>query len=205
MAALSDMSRQTRWLIGGLLCAVGVGLFYMQVWQANVSRITDLQDQIEILEAEIQQSQSVAASLPELEAQLTDLNEQLGILRHILPEERETDQLLRRVAAVAAESNLTIDNIAFEELVPHDFYAESPINLQLTGTYHNLAHFFDQIANFARIINVGEVSVRTLDDDPLNTVKASCVAMTFIFLEEGEEPEDSVDLEDGTALLAAGP
>lgn len=183
--SFSDLSRRNQWLVVGVMCLAAVLMFYMYVWRGNTRRIDQLQGQIQQLQMEINETELITARLPELETEFGTLQERLGIMLNILPEERETDQLLRRVAAVAADSNLTIRNISFEELVPYEFYAESPIELDLSGTYHNLALFFDRISKFARIINVDEVTITSREgEDTPDSVQASCKAMTFIFLEE---------------------
>ena len=77
--------------------------------------------------------QAVAGSLPELRSELSSLDRRLTVLAHILPEEYETADLLRGVGTLAAQSNLNIRDLEFRDPVPYEFYAESPIELELTG------------------------------------------------------------------------
>ena len=111
-----------------------------------------------------------------------------------MPEEYETADLLRGVGTLAAQSNLEIRDLEFRDSVPYEFYAESPIELELTGTYHDLARFFDRIGKFARIINVNEVAISALDTSDAS-VEATVTAMTFIFIED--EFDGLVDNESG--------
>ena len=66
----------------------------------------------------------------------------------------------------------------------HDFYAEVPIELDLVGSFHDLALFFDRVSKFGRIVTVGQVAIQALDDGSPDTVQASCTASTFFFLPE---------------------
>ena len=58
------------------------------------------------------------------------------------------------------------------------------VALQLDGTYHNLAMFFDRVSKFSRIINVSNISIRAKDKpEPSSTISVDCIATTFVLLE----------------------
>src|SRR5262249_1661658 len=67
------------------------------------------------------------------------------------------------------------------EFVQKDFYAEWPIDIQIQGTYHNLALFFDRMSRFSRIINVEEMKISGLDNVPGKSIGANFVAKPFIY------------------------
>jgi type IV pilus assembly protein PilO len=68
----------------------------------------------------------------------------------------------------------------------HDFYAEVPIQLDVVGTFHDLAMFFDRVSKFGRIVTVSEVSITAVTDAGTNTIQSLCTASTFYFLPESE-------------------
>lgn len=180
----NTMSRRGQWGIVLILCLVMVVVFYIYVWQGNSESITRVQSEIVNAEMEISRTQQIAARLPELLAELDRLEARLDTLSIILPPAAETDELLRRVEAAASDSNLDVLRTSFEDPIPHDFYAEKPFSLDIRGTYHNLARFFDRVGKFARIINIDQVNVTTLEDGGGDSIQASCTAKTFFFLEE---------------------
>ncbi len=181
--SLNDLSPKQQWLVSVALCFLFVGMYYMQFWRSTSQQITRTENEIAELKTELQRIQAVANSLPELREELSGLDRRLEVLAHILPEEYETADLLRGVGTLAAQSNLDIRDLEFRDPVPYEFYAESPIALELTGTYHDLARFFDRIGKFARIINVDDVSISALDESDAS-VEATVTAMTFIFMED---------------------
>ena len=181
--SMNDLSPKKQWLVSVALCLALVSMYYMQFWRSTSREITQTENEIASLKIEVQQIQAVADSLPELREELSALDRRLQVLAHILPEEYETADLLRGVGTLAAQSNLDIRDLEFRDPVPHEFYAESPIELELTGTYHDLARFFDRIGKFARIINVDEVAISALDGTDAS-VEATVTAMTFIFVED---------------------
>jgi len=95
------------------------------------------------------------------------------------------EDLLRRLQTVAVQSNITIKNFKPEATVTKQLHAEWPITLQLDGTYHNLALFFDRVGKFTRIVNISNVDIKGKDKPAANaTISASCTATTFVLLEK---------------------
>jgi type IV pilus assembly protein PilO len=192
--SLSELPPKQQWIVSGVLCVALVGIYYVQFWRPNAAQHAQVANQIETLRAEVLEMQAVAVNLPELRDEMTQLDERLAVLAHILPEEYETADLLRGVGTIAAQSSLNIRDLAFRDPVPYEFYAESPIELELVGSYHDLARFFDRIGKFSRIINIDEVDINARDDSD-DTVEATVTAMTFIFLDDGTD-DLSDDLEE---------
>ena len=106
------------------------------------------------LRADIAKGQATARKLPEFRAQVDDLEGRLDNLRAVLPEEKDAADLLRRMQTVATQSNLTIKSFKPAPVVTKQLHAEWPIALELDGTYHNLAIFFDRVGKFTRIVNI---------------------------------------------------
>lgn len=195
--SLSDLPPRQQWVVAGVLSLALVVIYYMQFWSSYEEQIERHVSQVAEMRTEVRRMELIAQQLPEAEEELQTLETRLEILSNILPEEYETAELLRGVGTLAAQSNLVIRDLAFQDPVPYEFYAESPIELELTGTYHDLARFFDRVAKFARIINVDEVDITAEDDgsDPGTTVRATVTAKTFIFI---DEPREQADQEQGS-------
>ena len=108
----------------------------------------------------------------------------------MLPEEKDAADLLRRMQTVATQSNLTIKSFKPAPVVTKQLHAEWPIALELDGTYHNLAIFFDRVGKFTRIVNITGLDVRGKEPpDPNTTIIAQCIATTFVLLEKPVAPK----------------
>ena len=81
----------------------------------------------------------------------------------VLPEDKDAGDLLRRLQTVATQSNLQIKSFKPSATVTKQLHAEWPISLELEGTYHNLAIFFDRVGKFTRIVNITDVDIRGQD------------------------------------------
>jgi type IV pilus assembly protein PilO len=128
---------------------------------------------------------ATARKLPEFRSQVGDLQGRLDNLKAVLPEEKDAADLLRRMQTVATQSNLTIKSFKPAPTITKQLHAEWPINLELDGTYHNLAIFFDRVGKFTRIVNISGLEVKGKDKPEANsTITASCVATTFVLLDK---------------------
>lgn len=168
-----------------LLGVVGVGLFYVYYEKDQRTELTSRQNQLDMLRADIAKGRATAQKLAEFRAQVTDLEGRLDSLRAVLPEEKDAADLLRRMQTVAAQSNLTIKSFKPQAVVTKQLHAEWPIALELDGTYHNLAIFFDRVGKFTRIVNVSDLAVHGKERPAANsTITATCVATTFVLLDK---------------------
>jgi len=174
----------------GVLACTGVGLFYWYYERDVRTELDARRHQLEVLRADIGKGQATAQKLVEFRSQVTELEGRLESLRAVLPEEKDAADLLRRMQTVAAQSNLTIRRFQPAPIVTKQLHAEWPITLELDGTYHNLAIFFDRVGKFTRIVNIADVDIKGKDrSTPSSTITATCIATTFVLLEKPAPPK----------------
>jgi type IV pilus assembly protein PilO len=141
------------------------------------------------LQAEVDNAKTTAARLPEFRREVERKEATLQALSRILPSQKEVDDLLRKVQQLAAESSLNVLRFKPEATKPQSFYAEWPISLDLDGSYHNLAYFFDRLSRLSRIVNVSNLKVTAKKEPSISsTISASCTATTFVFIEQAAAP-----------------
>jgi type IV pilus assembly protein PilO len=168
-----------------LLAIAGCGAFWWYIENPARTDMAARQTQLTALQADISKGLTTAKKLPEFRNQVTELEARLANLKAVLPEEKDAADLLNRMQTVAAQSNLTIRGFKPAAIVTKQTHAEWPITLELDGTYHNLAIFFDRIGKFTRIVNVNGLNVRSKErSTPTSTISASCVATTFVLLDK---------------------
>lgn len=167
------------------LAVGGCGFFY-QLYEAPArTEIASRQTQLDALRADITKGLTTAKKLPEFRQQVTDLESRLANLKAILPEEKDAADLLNRMQTVAQLSNMTIKGFKPAPTVTKQLHAEWPITLELDGTYHNLAIFFDRVGKFTRIVNISGLDVKGRESgNSGNTISATCVATTFVLLDK---------------------
>lgn len=167
------------------LAVGGCGFFYQLYESPARAEMVSRQSQLDALRADISKGLNTAKKLPEFRQQVTDLEGRLANLKAILPEEKDAADLLNRMQTVAQLSNMSIKGFKPAPTVTKQLHAEWPITLELDGTYHNLAIFFDRVGKFTRIVNISGLDVKGRErGDSNNTITATCVATTFVLLEK---------------------
>ncbi len=177
-----------------VLAVGGMGAFYYYYEMPTRADIETREAQLASLQKDIKIGLETERKLPEFRAQVDDLELRLNSLRAVLPEEKDAAELLRNLQTVATQSNLKINGFRPAASVTQQLHAEWPINLELEGTYHNLAAFFDQVGKFTRIVNITNLTVRGTGGGARArtdnvTIAATCVATTFVLLDKPTPPK----------------
>ena len=166
------------------LAASATAAFYSYIELPMRADISARQSQLTALNDNIVKGNATAKKLPEFRAQVDDLESRLENLKSVLPEEKDVADLLRRMQVEAARANLEIKGFKPTATVTKELHAEWPITLELEGTYHNLAMFFDRVGKFTRIVNISGLDVKGKEKpEPNATITVMCVATTFVLLD----------------------
>jgi type IV pilus assembly protein PilO len=171
--------------------ALGVGLAFgiALAGAVHYAWLRGLNDEIRVkrtelagLQQEIQKGRAAERKLAQFREEIKRLELDLAKLLQILPSKRNTEDLIKRIETLTRQGDFTLRKFTPGEFASRDFYSEWPIDIQLEGTYHNLALFFDRMSRFSRIINVEEMKMSGLND-PLGgkSIAASFTAKTFIY------------------------
>jgi type IV pilus assembly protein PilO len=172
------------------LAATACGVFYYYYEIPVRADLASRESQLVSLRADITKGLTTAKKLPEFRSQVSDLEARLESLRAVLPDEKDAADLLNRMQTVAAQSSLTIKSFKPGATVTKQLHAEWPITLELEGTYHNLAIFFDRVGKFTRIVNVSGLDIKGKDKpEPNSTITATCIATTFVLLDKPTPPK----------------
>jgi type IV pilus assembly protein PilO len=175
----------------GILCVIaGIYLYLLYLPSQNEMKI--LKTELDKLMKEANQGKMIARDLDKFKAQVKELREELDKALTQLPNEKEIPDILKSISRLGKESSLEFTLFKPKPEEPQQFYARVPIDLVMTGSYHNIGLFFDKIGKLPRIINVidfnmtraKEVKGREMDI----VIKASSLITTYRFIEKkGEE------------------
>jgi len=141
---------------------------------------------------ELDEQRVVLADLPRFKKETEEMKEKRQEALKQLPDKKDIDKLLQDISFHAVESGLEILLFKPQSEIRKNFYAEIPVDIKLSGTYHDLAIFFDKIANLSRIVNISNLvidraKVKGINEG--NVLQASCKATTYKFIEEKKSEE----------------
>jgi Tfp pilus assembly protein PilO len=186
--------------VGGLL----FGLGYWQLIMPMDDQIEGQNKSLHDLQDKIQEGRTAKAQLPKFREEIRQLELELDKLLRILPARRNTPDLLRRIRSLAEQGDFTLKSFTPGSLTDKDFYSEWPIEVQVDGTYHNLALFFDRISRFSRIINIEDLKVMANEAKGPHTIAATFKAKTFVY-KESTPPKPDANVKGKSSVLAGAP
>ncbi len=105
------------------------------------------------------------ANLEVFKAQMEEMEETFGALVRQLPSETEVPGLLEDITNTALGSGLALEEVKLQGEQKRDFYAELPINIRVTGTYHELASFVSSVASLPRIVTLHDLTITPTGGD----------------------------------------
>jgi type IV pilus assembly protein PilO len=116
------------------------------------------------------------------------LDEQKELLR-VLPKADDIEQFIENVQAQIELTGLSKVESVREPAQPVEMYVKIPIKMSLTGTYHQIDHFFKQVGELKRIVNIEDLSLEpvglSVPVEQQNQLKANFTATTFMFTDKG--------------------
>lgn len=183
---IDSLSRSTQILIVVALTVGFTALVYTFFLKSMIEERDAIQMEIRQLEVSVAQATAVESQLNRFKIEVAQLDLRLAELRKILPDRKETPDVLRSVQQMAAASNLKIIKFNPQPVAPREFYSDWPINMEVEGSYNSLGSFFEKIGKYERIINVDNITIRGIDGstDPNKTLNSDCTATTFVFRDE---------------------
>ncbi|HKD17525.1 MAG TPA: type 4a pilus biogenesis protein PilO [Thermoanaerobaculia bacterium] len=167
--------------VGLITSLVLCGFVQWFVFKPMNEQIAAKKTELEGLNQEIAKGRAAERKLSQFREEVKRLELELSKLLQILPSKRNTEELIKRIETLTRQGDFTLLKFAPGEFVQKEFYAEWPIDIQIQGTYHNLALFFDRMSRFSRIINVEDLKINTLDNVAGKSIGANFIAKTFIY------------------------
>jgi type IV pilus assembly protein PilO len=161
-----------------------IGLAYWFDWKDQIERIDAEKAREEQLKASFVDKKKQALDLPAYRKQLEDIEKQFGALLKQLPGKSEMDALLTDINQAGLGRGLQFELFkpAADETV-RDFYAELPITIRITGSYHDIGAFASDIGKLSRIVTLNDIALAANKDGSLTM---DALAKTFRYLDEDE-------------------
>ena len=180
-------------IVKAIVCAVlfvaiiGAGIYFDTTEQLRVLERHERDEQE--LKDSFKVKADQAAKLELYKEQLAEMEASFGALLRQLPETTEVESLLVDVSQTGLASGLEIKKFRPAEEEKKGFYAELPIALEVSGSFHQLATFISGIAALPRIVTINDMALEpfSADDDSSAKLKMTATAKTYRYLQEDEQ------------------
>jgi len=182
---LARVPRLARMGAVGVIIAMVVAGYYFLSYQEGQAELNSLQAQAQELQRKVTKARVVANNLADFEQEVADLERDLEIALKQLPDRKQFEDLLQDITTAGKKVGVSIKSIQRQAEVPRGFYTEVPFQLELEGTYHDVAMFFERVAKLSRIVNIGALDVGVAEIDNREAIlKVRGTATTFRFVND---------------------
>jgi type IV pilus assembly protein PilO len=157
---------------------------YFLFWQSQSEQIEKGRQEVEKQKVTFLEKKKLAVNLEAYKQQRVEIEQAFGALLKQLPNKSEMDALLIDINQAGLGRGL-----AFELFRPAEkenfteFYAELPVNIKVTGNYHDLGAFASDVAKMPRIVLLTDLKIDPPKD---GTLTMEAVAKTYRYLDEEE-------------------
>ncbi len=180
--------REWPWYAYVLIAVIILGLFYFVYYKPKNDELQNLRDERITVEAEVAHLKQKKQELDKIEAELEQMKVTLNKLEAIIPQKEEISNILKSMQQLAYDTRLSIVKFIQKPAIVKEFYAEQPIEVAVTGDYHNLAIFFDRLNTFQRLFNIEDFSIKALrEQTEAATISGEWTVKTYIYREESPE------------------
>ncbi len=151
-------------IIAGILFGIILlGAFYMYVIAPQKREIGELKNNIEKEKQEVTRLVKLSKKIPELKAELESKQDEIIRISKSLPTKQEIPVLLRQITNATQQSSMRLSVFNPGRLTAKGEYEQFGVDINISGTYHDLGGFLSKVGNLSRIINVGDLSIKKAD------------------------------------------
>jgi len=162
---------------------VAIGI-YMFVIQEEVPLLERAQLEEQELRGQFEQRQRKAANFDAYRVQLAEIERDFGAMLRQLPGKTEVPSLLVDISQTGLGAGLEEQLFQPTGEIQKDFYAELPIRLRYTGSYHELGSFVSGIAALPRIVTLHDLAIRPVSNTTPDRLTLDVTAKTYRYLDE---------------------
>ncbi len=185
-----DFSNMGSWPIAGkaafvaISCLLVLVIGYFADLSGQFSRLNHAENQEQQLKQEYRTKYTKVINLDTYKVQMREMEDSFGAMLRQLPSKTEVEDLLVDISQTGLSSGVEFKLFKPEKETFVDFYAELPIKMNMTGSYHQFGSFVSGIASLPRIVTLHNINIKSDDKSGLLTMEM--VAKTYRYLDADE-------------------
>ncbi|MFI8579099.1 type 4a pilus biogenesis protein PilO [Ectopseudomonas khazarica] len=176
-----------RFLAGLLLFIIVLGLGYNFHLKDLQSMLEQRQNEEVTLKQQFSTKAFQAANLEAYKEQMQEMEVSFGALLRQLPSDTEVPGLLEDITRTGLGSGLEFEEIKLLPEVAQQFYIELPIQIKVSGSYHDLATFVSGVASLPRIVTLHDFELAPASDDSSTRLSMQIMAKTYRYNDKGAQ------------------
>ena len=165
-----------------------IGLSVWLLFWPKFDTIDKLEQQLASIEQELAKAKKNARELNDWRNKMKQKESQYKSVMRALPEKEELPSLLAGISQAGKDAGLEFVLFQPKSEVKKGFYAEIPVEISVNGGYHQIAVFFDKVANLPRIVNLRRIKMAPASQKD-SRLSMACQAVTYKFIESAPAPK----------------
>lgn len=162
---------------------IGLGIYFTIIKDKRPQLQRATADEIE-LKTTFENKQTKAANYDKYKEQLSQIEQSFGTMLRQLPGETEIPSLIVDISQTGLAAGLQEKLFIPQAEIPKDFYAEKPIKIRLTGSYHEIGNFVSGIAALPRIVTLHDINITPENAESFDNLSMEVTAQTYRYLDE---------------------
>jgi type IV pilus assembly protein PilO len=168
------------------IVASGLGIYFFIV-KDKAPLLERAQAEEQELRTTFVNKQRKAANYNAYKAQLAQIEQSFGTMLRQLPGETEIPNLIVDISQTGLAAGLQEKLFVPQAEIPKDFYAEKPIKIRLTGSYHEIGNFVSGIAALPRIVTLHDINIVPESQEVYDELSMEVTAQTYRYIDEGAD------------------
>jgi type IV pilus assembly protein PilO len=175
-------------LIGIIFVVATVLMAYFLAWKPKQPDLESARAEEASLTSTLEAKARKAANLDAYKAQLQEMEKSFGAMLRKLPNKTEVPNLLTDISQQGSGAGLDQKLFQPNPQINKDFYAELPIKMRLTGSFHSIGNFVSGIAALPRIVTLHDVQITPISKERgQDQLQLDVIAKTYRYLDEDEQ------------------
>lgn len=183
LKTLADWPLPSKLVALGLLCVALVAAGWWFDWRGGMETLDAAKQKETELRGVFTTKKNQAINLEAYKKQLADIQQAFGALLKQLPNKQEMDALITDINQAGLGRGLQFDLFRPDAEVVSEFYAETPIQVKVTGGYHDVAAFVSDVSKLSRIVTMQNIA---MDPGKEGVLNMDAVVKTYRYLDEEE-------------------
>ncbi len=188
---IEQLSKTQKILIYAVCIVVAAAAFgylsYYPSWQ-SISKLSKEEAQ---LQKKLARAKANARQIKAYRERIKQAEASFRMAMRALPEKQEIPSLLAGISRAGQRAGLEFTLFQPKAEVPREFYAELPLAIRVTGSYHQVATFFDKVSRLDRIVNIQDINMAPVAAKgkslPGNELMTACTAVTYKFIDQPQQ------------------
>ena len=183
LKTLADWPLPSKLVALGLLCVTIVAAGWWFDWRGGMETLDAAKQKETELRGVFTTKKNQAINLEAYKKQLADIQQAFGALLKQLPNKQEMDELITDINQAGLGRGLQFDLFRPDAEVVAEFYAETPIQVKVTGGYHDVAAFVSDVSKLSRIVTMQNIA---MDPGKEGVLNMDAIVKTYRYLDEEE-------------------